>query len=109
LHAAGKLVGVMVFKSRKPDKVEVMRYAFLDMRGRRALHCEPESGVVVDCFPGKQAEMLEHHRDAFGRARDWVAVDREGAVADVGQASNAAQEGCLAATARTNNAKDFIF
>ena len=104
LHAAGELVGIMLLEAGQADEVEIMRDALLDMRGRRAGHGETEGGVVINGFPGQQAEVLEHHGHAFGRAGDRVAVDQQSAVADVGQAGNAAQQRRLAATARPDDA-----
>ena len=69
LHAAGELIGIMLLEAGEADEIEIMRDALLDDGGRRAGHREPEGGVVVDRLPRQQAEMLEHHGDAVGRAR----------------------------------------
>jgi len=52
--------------------------------------------------------MLEHHRHAFGRTGDLPACDQQFAVANIGQARDAAQERGLAAAARADDAKDFL-
>src|SRR5262249_34592604 len=108
LHAAGELIGIMTLEAGQPDQVEIVADALLDVRRRRAGHGKAERGVLIDRLPRQQAEVLEHHGDALGRARHRLAADQELSAAEVGQPSDATQECGFAAAARADDAEDFL-
>ena len=81
----------------------------LDLGARRMRHRQPEGGIVVDRLPRQQAEMLEHHGDAVGRAaRDRLALHEQLAAAQIGEAGDAAQQRGLAAARRADHAHDLV-
>src|SRR5215470_15745072 len=85
-----------------------MAYAFVDRGRRRARHGEPEGRVLINGLPWQQPEMLEHHGDASGRAGNLFAGNQKRAGTQIGEASDATQEGGLAATARSHDAKNLL-
>ena len=77
-HAAGKLLRIGGFEAVETDDVDRLQRALARFVGRDALRPQPDLDVVEHGQPGEQREALEHHRDAFGRAVDRLAVDSDG-------------------------------
>ena len=77
LHAAGKLIGIMLFEAGQADKIEIVADSFSDFRHRRVRHGQSECRVLVHRLPRQQAEMLEHHRHAIRRAGNLLAVHKQ--------------------------------
>ncbi len=90
LHAAGKLVRILLLESGEADEIEVVAHAFLDLRARCTGHGEAESGVLENRLPRQQAEMLEHHRHAFGRAGHGFSLHQKLAAAQIGKPADTA-------------------
>src|SRR5262249_30716783 len=108
LHAARKLIGILLLKTRKADKVEIVPHTLANTGCRLARHGEPECRVLIDGLPRQQPELLEHHGDASWWAGYLLAGDQHLAAAQIEKARDAAQEGRLAAAARSNDAQDFL-
>ena len=81
LHAAGELIGIVLLEAGEPDQLEIVADPLPDLRrAATPRHRQPERRVVVDGLPRQQAEMLEHHGDAVGRAAgDRLAVHQQAA------------------------------
>ena len=109
LHAAGELIGIVVLEAGEPDQLEIVADALIDPVAPDARHRKPERGIVEHRLPRQQAEMLEHHGDAVGRARAHpLAVDEQLPVAELGEAGDAAQQRGLAAAGRADHAHDLV-
>ena len=62
LHAAGQFVRIVADEALEPDEPHEALGALLDLRGRQLRHLQPEGDVAGDGQPGKQVELLKHHR-----------------------------------------------
>src|SRR5262245_29111672 len=52
LHAAAKLVGIMVFETRESNQSDIMLDTFSEHGGGRAGNPESEADITEHCFPG---------------------------------------------------------
>src|SRR5262249_6698602 len=74
----------------------------------RACHGESERVGLIDGLPRHQCEMLEDNGDARRRPGDPLAEHPQLASAEIGETGDTAQEGCLTASTRPDNAEDLL-
>ena len=103
LHAARQLMRIVVRKAVQADETHEARDALTGLGGFNAGDLEPEGDVLGDRQPGKQVELLEHHRARRRGLLNPPARHRDGAARRGLQAVQDAQQGGLAAAARADD------
>ena len=109
LHAAGKLVGIVLFETREAHKVYVvLRYpvAFLC---RDAPELQAKLHVVTHVFPGKEHVALEDNAAIRTWALYWLAIKGYLARVRLLQSRKDFEQGGFAALTRAQNDQKLVF
>src|SRR5262249_25348101 len=101
-------IWIMVFEAGKPDQVNVMLDFFGNPLPWETGNPETKGDIVHNGLPGQQSEMLEDDGDALTRRADRLTIDQNFSRPRRQQPADAAEQRCLAAAGRTDDAKHLI-
>src|SRR5262245_51066846 len=76
LHAAAKLVRIVIFETGESNESDIMLETLGKHAGRRAGNPESEADIAEYRFPGQQTEMLKDDGDALPRTVHHLSVDQ---------------------------------
>src|SRR6476661_9420213 len=107
-HSSRKLMRKLVFKAVETDKIDVVPREFLALVRGQPLHFETESNVLGNIHPGKQRVVLENHRVLPAGHTDGHTVDGDAAGRGRFETRCNVQQGCLAATAVTEDRTELV-
>jgi len=108
LHPAGKLIGKVVLEPPQADHVDVVIDPLLDLGLGHFLDVKVVGDVLMEPFPGEQAEVLEDHGDLGPGAVHSMAVDSDPAPFEGIEAVDGLQQRCFSATAGSEDADDLF-
>src|SRR6476659_7508287 len=107
-HSSRKLMRKLVFKAVETDKIDVVPREFLALVRGQPLHFETESNVLGNIHPGKQRVVLEDHGVLPTRHTNGDTIDGNAAGRGRFETRCNVQQGCLAATAVTEDRTELV-
>src|SRR4029078_6357365 len=107
-HSSRKLMRKLVFKAVETDKIDVVPREFLALVRGQPLHFETESNVLGNIHPGKQRVVLEDHGVLTAGHKTGDTIDGNAAGRGRFETRCNVQQGCLAATAVTEDRAELV-
>ena len=108
LHAARKLVRVIVLRPRHSHEREIIPGQLVAPRARHSLAFEPECDVLAHGLPGEERELLEHHSPIGTGTIHAATADPHDPRGRQFEPGRHAQQRRLSATGRTDDGEKLL-